>query len=561
MSSSQDASDLPATPSQARFVVRWLVTLLSIIVPAFCWGLLTANAQASFGPHVAQYRVTVDDVVTIDLGPLGTVVVDSPLPLVLGARVVVQEIPREVTAVSEASTLTAVGADLQSYVQFFSGPQETLDVVARALLLDTARRTALAVATIGLVTWALRSVIGPARGAELAARLRGRAPAVAAGVVATLLVTATVTSSGPGAIPAQDRGQPSAVFDGTPLEGARITGRLAGVIDTYGTYLVDAYQDNELFYDAAVVALDAVWIERATADAQLAAALGSRGVPVAPPPSTPFTSGSATETPEVPTPEDRQLVTLLTVSDLHCNIGMARVIREVAELAGAQVILNAGDTTINGTGVEAYCVSALVGATPEGAHMVVSDGNHDSEETSTQERDAGALVLDGAVVEVEGLRILGDADPNATRIGAGTTQVGEEGIREVARRLADVACADEAGVDLLLVHNPNVGNLALDEGCVPAQVSGHLHRRIGPVPHGRGVRYVSTSTAGAAVDAPTVGPLHGTAEITILHFDPVSQRFVDYRVVRLMPDGGVSVGFQLTWPGPFSAPGPATGPR
>src|SRR5690606_26944928 len=102
--------------------LRWALAGFAVLLPSIVWGVATASAEASLGPHLAHYEVTLDQQVTIDLGPLGTVVIDSPAP-VLGARVVVQEIPREVTSLGAASTLDALGQDLESYVQFFTGPQ------------------------------------------------------------------------------------------------------------------------------------------------------------------------------------------------------------------------------------------------------------------------------------------------------------------------------------------------------------------------------------------------------------------------------------------------------
>ena len=552
------------TGSRWRFAGRWLVTLVAVLVPAVSWGVATATAEASLGPHVARSEVTLDDAVTVDLGPLGTVVIDSPLPLTLGARVVVREIPREVTAVGQASTLSAIGADVEGYVQFFSGPQSTLDVVREQLLHDAARRTVGAVVVIGVLIWLVRTGLGDRRRAELVARARPHRALTTGGVVIALVVALGVTGSERGERERAEVGQVTTVFDGTPLEGARITGRLAGVIDTYGEVVVDVYRDNELFYDQAVIDLRAAWERRELSDAELAAARASVLPPATPASEDDPTAGE--DGAENPDEDDDaaaepDLVTVVTVTDLHCNVGMARVLRAVAELSEAEVVLNSGDSTINGTGVESYCVSAFVGAVPDGATMVVADGNHDSAETSAQERAAGAVVLDGEVVEVAGMRILGDSDPNATRIGVGTMLVGAETVADQGRRLADLACDDGAGVDLLLVHNPNVGNRALDRGCVPAQISGHLHRRVGPVAYGEGVRFVGVSTAGAALDQATVGPLNGIAELAVLRFDRTTRRFVDYRLVRVHPDGVVTVGFAVRWPGSPVQPLSGDGPR
>ncbi|WP_024287866.1 metallophosphoesterase family protein [Cellulomonas sp. KRMCY2] len=562
-----------ALPS-GRTVLRILLLAVVVVVPCLGWGVATASAEASLGPHLARYEVTVDDEVTVDLGPLGTLVIDSPLPLTLGLRVVVQEIPREVTAVEEADTLAALGADLEGYVQFFNGPEVTMRGVVQALVVDAVQRGLLAAALVGLAAWGLRSALGSARRAELAALVRPyRALGVAATVV-VVVVAGTVTASGPTAATTTNDQPASAVFAGTPLEGARITGRLAGVIDTYGGYVVDAYRDNERFYDTVVTGVEGAWAERAATDAEAAArhdAVQVAGPRPAAPSASPAVSatpggpgdGDSDETDDQAETDDEaaEPVVLLVVSDLHCNVGMARVIRSVAELSGATVVLNAGDSTINGTAVESYCVRAFADAVPDGAELVVVDGNHDSEETSAEERAVGAQVLDGEVVEVSGIRILGDSDAIATRIGVGTTLVGDETITEAGERLAEVACQDEDGVDLLLIHNPRAGDATLEQGCAPAQISGHLHRRIGPVREGEGVRYVSSSTAGAVLGAVTVGPLSGTAELTVLRFDPDSRRFIDYRLVRVSPDAQVTVGFAVAWPGErvdLSDPG---GPR
>jgi len=527
-----------------RRIVRWIAVGVAVAVPSLALGVATATADANLGPHAARYDVTLDHEITVDVGPLGTLVIDSPLPLMLGARVVVQEIPSEITAVEATGTLEELGEDLDRYVQFFAAPEATITVVARALVIDALRRALFAAVLTVLVILGLRAALGPQRRGELAAGMRPHAGLLVGGGSVVVMVLATLTASVPlGADSSRER-VASSVFDDTPLEGARITGRLAGIIDTYGGYAVDAYWDNQRFYDDATSAVREAWARQEALQAEIARLRSAD-------PSLP-----ATEEPEDGATEP---VVMLVVSDLHCNVGMVPVIREVAELAGADIVLNAGDSTVNGTSVESYCVTAFAGAVPDGAVQVVADGNHDSPETANQERSVGAHVLDGQVIEVAGVRILGDADPRATRIGTGTVQRGEESVADISRRLADVACEDPDGVDLLLVHDPLMGNASLEEGCVPAQVSGHMHRRLGPVWHGNGTRYVSSSTAGARLGQPTVGPLNGVAELTVLRFDPDSRRIVDYRLVRVHPDTDASVGAWLDWPGEPLAPTPRNG--
>ncbi|QCB93227.1 metallophosphoesterase family protein [Cellulomonas shaoxiangyii] len=600
---------------------RTFALALLAVVAALVFGVTTATVQASLGPHVTRYDVTTDSTVTIDLGPLGTLQIDSPLPLTLGVRATVQEIPAQVTELGQATTLQALADDLTSYLQFFSGPEAAVRDVAVALAADAAARSLLALLVLVGVWWGVRLLLGADRRAQLTAVLRPyRRQAVAGALVLVLGATVLTSSVAPEDQP-QSQVAASAVFDGTPLAGARVTGRLGGIIDTYGGYAVDAWRANEEFYARADSALAVAWTEWAEADARAAqepaptgapdgqdgsddasadvpadgavvgdpapavdpaagdggdaAAAGAGADPADPDPAGPdAVDGAPTEdasTDDAPTddapaddaptddaPTDDatrraaeedpvEPVTLLVVSDLHCNVGMAPLVRTLAELAEVDAVLDAGDTTMNGTSVEQYCVTAFARAVPGGVPLVTAPGNHDSRDTTRRYARAGATVLDGSVVDVAGVRVLGDRDANETRVGGGTTTADDETPREQARRLAETAC-DAGDVDLLLLHTPTGGDEALDQGCVPAQVSGHYHRRVGPEQVGLGVRYISSSTAGATLGQPTVGPLRGVAELTLLRFDPRERRFLDVQVVAVSPDGSVEVQDRQPWP-------------
>lgn len=521
----------PPPAVERRWWPRALLVVAAVLV-ALVFGITTASVEGSLGPHEARYDVTTDDTVTVDLGPLGTLQIDSPLPLTLGVRVTVQEIPASVTQLDQSRTLQALSGDLQSYLQFFSGPQATLEDVARALVEQALARTALALVVLVAAWWLVRLLLGAARREELRVRLRPhlRSAVVAVGVVA-LVATVTTSSLGRRDQPSPSR-PASAVFDGTPLEGARVTGRLGGVIDTYGGQVVAELRKNEKFYSEANASLKVAWDDR------------EESLDAWPAPEPSGTSPSPTATAD---PAD--LVTVVLVSDLHCNVGMAPLIRTLVLRSKADLVLDAGDTTLNGTSVEQYCVTTFARAIPSGVELVTSPGNHDSRQTTGNYAKAGATVLDGSVVEVDGMRILGDRDPNETRVGAGgTAQAGKESAKEEGDRLADVACDDPDGVDLLLIHTPAVGQPALASGCVPAQISGHLHKRYGPERVGLGIRYISSSTAGATLGQPTVGPLNGVAEMTVLRWDPDERRFVDYQLVQVRPDASASVSPRLLWP-------------
>lgn len=540
---------------------RWLrvalLVLLDVLV-ALVVGVTTASVHGSFGPHEARYDVTTDSTVTIDVGPLGTLQVRSPLPLGLGVRATVEEIPDTLTSVDPATTLAALSGDLQSYIQFFSAPQSTVHDVTVALIGDAALRAAVTALLLAAGWFGGRRLLGPVRRAELARGLRLHRRAAVASVAAVVACGTLLTSSVGRSAP-RYTAPVSTVFDGTPLQGARVTGRLGGVIDTYGGYVLSAVRENDAFYQAADQALVTAWASR-PADPVVWARPSASATPSAS--GTASAPADATSTPRptsspTPTPsrQPAKLVTVVVVSDLHCNVGMAALMHSVITLSKASLVLDAGDTTMDGTPVEQYCDTTFARAVPSGVSLVTSPGNHDSDTTSKRYARSGATVLSGKVVTVDGIRIIGDHDPNQTRIGEGTTSVSGETPDEVGTRLADVACADKAGVDLMLIHNPPIGQEALDRGCVHAQISGHYHVRTDPEVVGEGVRYISSTTAGAAVNQPTIGPLHGVAELTVLRWDTQTRRFVDYRVIAVHPDRTVTIGAAEPWP-----PLPATGP-
>ncbi len=507
---------VPARARRSRRILGWLALAVGITVVSVTFGVATAQADGTLGPHVAQYQVTLDHQVTVDFGPLGALVIDSPAP-VLGMHVIVGEIPAELTSLDQSSTIDALSGDLQAYLRFFAAPQIAMDAAVHALVVDAAVRSAGAAAALVALGLTLGGLLGPTRRTQLAQAAGPHTTPLAAGVATVLVLGVTVTASDARDVAPEDQHTASVVFDGTPLEGARITGRLAGLIDTYGGYALDMFRQNEEFYADATDSVEAAWTRQLWLES------------FAPHPA------------PVPT------IDVLVVSDLHCNIGMASVIGEVARLADVDIVLNAGDSTINGTAVESYCVQTFAAAVPDGVPYVIADGNHDSVLTAEQEAAAGAIVLSGEVVDVGGLRILGDSDPVQTRIGEGSRLAGDENAIQTGERLARTAC-EEGDVDLLLVHTPETGNAALARGCVPAQISGHWHMRTDPHQRGLGIRYVSASTAGATLGQPTIGPLQGTAELTVLRLDAQTRRFLDYRLVRVTPSGEAQVDMPVLWP-------------
>ena len=512
---------------------------LIALVVAGTFGVTTATARGSLGPHEARFDVTTDSTVTVDLGPLGTLELRSPLPLTLGVRATVQEIPQGVTDLSQAATIDALNSDLSQYMAFFSATKAVVHDVKIALVEDAAWRTFWALVTLAGAWFVGRLLLGRRRRAELVVAIEShRGRLVGAGLVVVLAGT-MLTSS----LPLGERMPPesvpvSAVFDGTPLAGARITGRLGGIIDTYSGQVVAAYRANEAFYAGAKNSLDVAW-----------AHWQRTGGPMSSPTATPGQATMPFPTASLSGPRVAaavEPVTIVLVADLHCNVGMARVMGDLVQLSDAQIVLDAGDTTINGTSVEGQCVSTFAAAVPTGVRLVTAPGNHDSALTTKAYAKAGATVLAGKVVTVDGIRFFGDADPSQTLFGA-SASTRHETEAQAGARIADDVCAAR-DVDVLLIHNPRVGIATMNRDCAPAQLSGHMHVRTDPVQVGGGIRYISSSTAGARVGQPTLGSLHGTAELTVLRWDPVSRQFTSWQLVEIGIDGRATVLDPKPWP-------------
>ncbi|WGW10925.1 metallophosphoesterase family protein [Saxibacter everestensis] len=545
-----------------RRIATITVTLLVLALIVAPWAVTSAKVTENFGPHDASYSLTTDGLFTVDLGPLGSIEMPmKQIPAPLGVRIDVQEIPAGLSAVGKPNTIDDLGRDVDSYATFFNSPQTQIDAVTRALTMNILLRLVVGTVLLAAVIIAIRAALGRSRRAELVGYFRSR-PVLFAGS-ATVLASALLIGMAVAAPTRPESFEADPLFDGTPLAGARVTGRLSSVVDQVGGLVADYYKENESFYSDALKNLNLVLGAESGTSGRLAL---PDGVSIVDPdaPEGPSSSASASaearasesakpdpsESEAEPSLEGSQplqidpakVVTFLVVSDVHCNVGMSRVIGKVAEARRVDAVIDAGDVTMTGTPAEAYCVDSMTSALPKGVDKVFVKGNHDSAETVAQEADEGVTVLDGEPVEVQGIRILGDDDPRRTVFGEGSKPTGKETVGTLSRRLADTACDSRESIDLLLIHDPVAGADTLDRGCAPLQISGHWHRRLGPEQYGQGIRYVNSTTGGALANALTPGPLRMNAEMTLFRFDSETGRAVDYQIVTVTPDREVTVG-------------------
>ncbi|WP_123740201.1 metallophosphoesterase family protein [Salana multivorans] len=608
-----------AAPVWVRRTVRQLTIVGCTGVIALLLGVFTASATTSLGPHEARIATNVSHVIRVDLGPLGSLEIPSPAPWPLGVQVDVGEIPATLTEVE--NPLQSLSGDVAAYAAFFADPRAGIEDAALALVNDAARRTVL-VWSLLLVAVAIGQLAaGGLLRREVREKLRraGVAPLAATTALAVLAVplSAALTAR-------PETGRPSAVLSelGGPLAEARVSGQVAALLDSYGERALEELRKNDEFYAELATNVRAAYAEDAeplaprrplapvvpepaasetptpdatespTADVSPTEDATETPTEDASPTSSPSPSPSPSPTRDLLPPDP---VTLLVISDNHCNMGMGPVFGELARQSQADVILNAGDSTLGGSSVESICIDQIAKGLPADVPVVVADGNHDSSETSAQEAKVGWRVLDGGVIEVEGLTIVGNVDSRLTSVTLGNREYATRG--EAAQVVTDAACAavgrtaaspeasrdatpdaspsgrddatgdagraadgndnddaadadaadDDAAdgddvVDILLLHDPYTGARVMQSGCVGLEISGHLHRRVGPTQQGLGVVYLSASSGGAKEGSVPIGPLQADAYVTVISYDRANHVPLALREITLGRDRQVTLG-------------------
>lgn len=479
------------------------------------YSVMHATAEESFGPHQATYSLNTSGEVVADFGPLGTAEhsAEGLLPtsltmLNLGATITVGEIPSDAPiGTGSAGTIGLLSGDAEAYAQFFSHPEVTLHNVTDKLIKDAAMHTLLYGGEVSAGLMAASLLLGSRRRQELAEIIKKnrRREMATLGLVGLGLSGCIAGGSVSGAA-TPPPGNP--LFSNTALAGTHITGRLGEIVNTYGAQVTDYLEKDKIYYDNIA-----------------------------------HNTEIALENYSVPGGDSEKYITVAVASDLHCNTGMANAIHTVVVKTSANMVVDSGDTVMSGTAIEKYCVDTFSAAIPDKVEKVVAPGNHDSSVTIQQEKDAGFTVLEGKVVAVGGLKILGDRDNYFNALGQPVKHINDETIAQEGKRLAKVACSQPEPVDLLVVHRPEVAFPTLSEGCANTGFSGHMHVIDGPnILNNGSISYTSGTTGGASENMPTLGTELGTeANMTVWLFDKDTKKAVYMRTITTHVDGSVSV--------------------
>jgi len=221
----------------------------------------------------------------------------------------------------------------------------------------------------------------------------------------------------------------------------------------------------------------------------------------------------------------RATIRVLHVSDVHLNPQAFDVMRTIIREMRVDAVVDTGDTTDWGSEPESQF---LDGIERLGVPYAWVRGNHDSELTAAAiAAKPNAVVLDGEVREVAGLRMWGFPDPRYTPDKSRET--GRDVEREQAEALAPQVAAALATVrppvDLVAVHDPR---LAVGVGqLTPLVLAGHTHEpRRSNI--GDALLLVEGSTGGAGLRG--LQGRSGPEPLTcsVLYFDPGSRRVVAF---------------------------------
>jgi predicted phosphodiesterase len=163
---------------------------------------------------------------------------------------------------------------------------------------------------------------------------------------------------------------------------------------------------------------------------------------------------------------------ILHVSDLHDNTAGVNFVRDVAAQFKVAFIVDTGDLTDFGSVPETYMVRGI--ANLPYPYLFVA-GNHDSHSITDALRSASNVtVLNGQVVTLQGVTLLGLPNPASDRDGPGDVDAAPQAMTANGEKLLKVVQSLPAPPDIIAVHDPQEAIPLWNH--VPLVLFGHEHR-------------------------------------------------------------------------------------
>lgn len=472
-----------------------------------------AQAHTYLGPHPTTIDTNSSGLFTADGGPITNIELPVHLPFNIGVTAKLHQPPAELADSGDLPTLVA------EYAQLGKGIGENINDVKHQLELDILETSLeFGAATIGL-GW----LVANNDKLRHAYTVAGEKITHPKAVVAGLACVACAASLTPFSVSATPAFEGDAIFTGTPLAGARLTGAYGPTAEKLISLGLNAYEHNEAFYKQV--------------KGNVATAL-------------------AEQEPLMPYANDPSIVTGIFETDNHCNLNMIPVMTQFATALHANMIIDGGDTTLGGTSVEIICATSLSKSKPAYTAIIRVKGNHDSTVILAAEQKAGDTVLTDKPATIDGITFLGGSDPRQSGVGLGTTDPSGETIAELGSKLADEACAIEKDgkpkLDVLLVHDPDAAQATIDSNCANTVLAGHWHKRVGPDIYNQVMRYVGDTAGGAKPGGITIGPLNQQAGLAVFQWSKLTGKIVAYRSLSVETDASVVFPAATTYPENYS---------
>jgi predicted phosphodiesterase len=420
-----------------RSLGQALVAAVLLAPFALSWGVGHAEVDDYLGPHRVNFATSYRGEVEIDLGPLGDAYLPSPYAPV-GLKITVGG----VGAVDGSATSFFSQQTLTAYAGLFAEPEEAIGGVMERLVDDIAAESLKAeiILLTLLALWVMRGqLLAPRLVRPVSTRQRVL-------VYVTALTVLGGSIFAPRTPPAGVR-IPDSVDLGAPFQGLTVDNLLLSDLLNRGVTGI------KLLTQRQVAAVDRY--EQSAGEQMLQ------------------------QFSKLPRPGVGETM-MLGFSDLHCNQALTELIRRMAVITKPSVVLSSGDDTVNGTAAERFCITREA-RIADGVPFVVASGNHDSNVTESQMRNAKMTVLDGAVVESAGLSILGDDDPEHNiPFSVQRTKDRPESEEQLGQRMVSVARGKQ--VDVVLVHQPAASVVLMTTPDPPARLVlwGHFHQQAGP---------------------------------------------------------------------------------
>ncbi len=245
-------------------------------------------------------------------------------------------------------------------------------------------------------------------------------------------------------------------------------------------------------------------------------------------------------------------IAILHISDVHSNPIGLEIARQLAQRFDVDAVLDTGDLTSFGIAMEAR-IGELVSRFD--VPYVFVPGNHDSERViRALSFTDGVTVLDGGVVEIAGIEILGFGDPSYTN----WNQLEFEEVLQIKDEFAPTVRdrTIQFQPDVLAVHDDRIAEAAW--GYVPLILSGHYHKPSEEV--GAGTRSLVVGTTGASGLKSFTFESDITYDAEIIYFREGTAIAVDYVSFEGLGNDFVIERRTLDDIGPLEPPTPSPSP-